>query len=122
MGRPPKVFDPDMIYTLASIGATQEETARVLGCSVDTIQRRYLDDYNDGLANIKTSLRRQQVKLALAGNVTMLIWLGKNLLDQSDKAELTGKDGAPLMPETDREELLGKLIGSGPAPPADRVQ
>ena len=32
-------------------------------------------------------LRRQQIEAAKKGNATMLIWLGKQLLEQSDKAE-----------------------------------
>jgi hypothetical protein len=32
----------------------------------------------------------------MTGNPTMLIWLGKQYLDQKDKNELTGKDGGPL--------------------------
>ncbi len=33
------------------------------------------------------------------GSVTMQIWLGKNLLDQTDKQEIAGKPGAPLTTE-----------------------
>lgn len=39
-----------------------------------------------------------QLKAAEGGNVTMLIWLGKQLLGQKDKSELTGKDDTPLVP------------------------
>ncbi|MGH8281836.1 MAG: hypothetical protein ACRERZ_06555, partial [Gammaproteobacteria bacterium] len=101
---------------------TQAECAVILGISVDTIQRRYLGPYNRGLDKCRASLRRKQYELASAGNVTMLIWLGKNLLGQSDKQELTGKDGAPLLPDVDREDLIGKLIGSGPTKAATSVQ
>jgi hypothetical protein len=34
---------------------------------------------------MKISIRRQQLKLAEAGNATMLIWLGKQVLGQRDK-------------------------------------
>jgi hypothetical protein len=101
---------------------TQEDCAAVLKISVDTLQRRYLEPYNAGLQKCKASLRRKQFELAQAGNVTMLIWLGKNLLGQKDRHELTGKDGAPLIPEVDREEIIGKLLGTGPTPPTERVQ
>lgn len=37
----------------------------------------------------KISLRRKQLQTALAGNPALLIWLGKNLLKQSDKVEVT---------------------------------
>ena len=33
----------------------------------------------------KVSLRRAQIKLAESGNATMLIWLGKQLLNQRDE-------------------------------------
>ena len=33
------------------------------------------------------SLRRKQLEVALEGNPTLLIWLGKQFLEQSDKAE-----------------------------------
>ena len=107
---------------LAAHAATQEDCAVALGCSVDTIQRHYLDAYRRGLQRCCHSLRKKQFDMAQAGNVTMLVWLGKNLLGQSDKHELTGKDGAPLIPDVDREEIIGKLIGSGAAAPAARVQ
>lgn len=36
----------------------------------------------------KISLRRKQMELALAGDKVMLIWLGKQYLDQVDKQDL----------------------------------
>lgn len=44
----------------------------------------------------KLSLRRKQFQLALSGDRTMLIWLGKQYLGQVDKSELTGKNGGPI--------------------------
>lgn len=122
MARPKITVDVAMLEALAERGLTQDDCAAVLGISVDTIQRNHRDVYNLGLQKCKASLRRKQFEMALAGNVTMLVWLGKNLLGQSDKHELTGKDGAPLIPDVDREEIIGKLIGSGAAAPAARVQ
>ena len=122
MARPKTTVDVTMLEALAERGLTQDDCAAVLGISVDTIQRNHRDVYNLGLQKCKASLRRKQFEMALAGNVTMLVWLGKNLLGQSDKHELTGKDGAPLIPDVDREEIIGKLIGSGATTPAARVQ
>lgn len=101
---------PEVVSALAAAGLTQVECAAALKCSVDTIQRHYLDAYNLGKANLCSGLRKKQVEIAMKGNITMLIWLGKNLLGQSDKLEATGKDGAPLIP-VDREEMIGKLLG-----------
>jgi DNA-binding response OmpR family regulator len=40
------------------------------------------------LARLKVSLRRQQIEAAKKRNPTMLIWLGKQLLEQRDKIEV----------------------------------
>ena len=46
----------------------------------------------------KASLRRRQYKLAEEGNPTMLIWLGKQWLGQSEKKEITIADKEELTP------------------------
>ena len=43
----------------------------------------------------KTSLRQAQLRVALEGNPTMLIWLGKNVLNQNDNGT-TSDDRRPL--------------------------
>jgi hypothetical protein len=54
-------------------------------------------DSTEGRARLCQSLKRKQVELADAGNVTMLIWPGKQYLGQRDcwLHEVTGKDGQP---------------------------
>lgn len=115
MARPAREIDLEQLTALASVGLTQSECAAILKCSPDTIQRRpeLVDAYNDGMETCKASLRRKQFEIAMKGNVTALIWLGKNLLGQSDKTELTGRGGEPLFAPVDREELIGKLLGTG---------
>ncbi|MEW5918527.1 MAG: hypothetical protein AB1762_19145 [Gemmatimonadota bacterium] len=39
----------------------------------------------------RVSLRRKQMQLALQGDRTMLVWLGKNLLCQKDKHRVDGE-------------------------------
>lgn len=114
-------LSPEIVTALASAGLTQVEVAAACKCSQDTIQRHYLEAYNIGKANLCAGLRKKQTELALKGNITMLIWLGKNLLGQSDKLEATGRDGAPLLVPIDREELIGKLLGPRATPPRPDV-
>ena len=45
-------------------------------------------------AELKISLRTKQVEMALDGNVTMLIWLGKQMLGQKEKLEHSDEGGA----------------------------
>jgi hypothetical protein len=64
---------------------------------VDTLTDRFSDVITKGRENGKTRLRKKQIEVALAGNVSMLIFLGKNMLGQSDKQEISGPDGSPVM-------------------------
>lgn len=89
MGRKPIDINPEQVTRLAAIGCTNEEIASVVGCSHDTLVRRFKEVLAEGRLQGKASLRRKQFELALAGNTTMLIWLGKQVLGQSDKQEIT---------------------------------
>lgn len=50
-----------------------------------TLMRNYMDAYEKGQANINIALRSKQIELALSGNPTMLIWLGKQKLGQTEQ-------------------------------------
>lgn len=97
MARPKAEIDLGKLEAAASIGCTQQEIGVLLGCSDRTIQRR-LDTrtaYERGAARMRSSLRRLQWNKAKEGNVTMMIWLGKQILGQKDRLE-----------ETHREEVV----------------
>jgi len=94
VGRPRLEFDLKQIEQLAAIQCTDGEIAAVLACSRQTILNRK-DDDPDFLAAIKrgresgkASLRRLQWRAANAGNTTMLVWLGKQYLEQRDRQQV----------------------------------
>jgi len=89
MGRKPIEIDVALMERLASIHCTMEEMASILGTSVDTLERRYAENIKAAKDKGKSSLRRLQWAAAQSGNVTMLIWLGKQLLNQREKSEET---------------------------------
>lgn len=79
-GRPSLQLDKVQIISLAKIHCTMKEIAAVMECSVDTLERNYADIIKRGKEKGKTSLRRYMWKGAEEGNVTMQIWLSKQLL------------------------------------------
>jgi hypothetical protein len=87
MGRPRKDIDPRAVLRLAELHCTVSEIASVLGCSPDTLARRYAAEIAKGKDTGRMSLRRMQWAAARKGNVTMLIFLGKAILGQSDRPE-----------------------------------
>jgi hypothetical protein len=77
------VFDAD-VYKLAAMGCNDREIARWFDVNEDTLRNNFSDILAKGREELKQSLRRAQIKLALGGNATMLIWLGKNILGQQE--------------------------------------
>lgn len=72
------------LEALAEINCTEREMAQVLGISQSSLSKRYRNLIDQIRLRGKCSLRRWQWKKAEEGNTTMLIWLGKNELGQSD--------------------------------------
>ncbi len=87
MARPRKIVDPAKVTQLAKIGCSVAEIASVLDCSERTLFRCFGSAIKKGHDHMRASLRRQQYKLAMDGNPTMAIWLGKQVLGQKDKPD-----------------------------------
>jgi hypothetical protein len=98
-GRPKLDIDPAQVEALARIACTTPEIATVIGCSEDTLERRFAGVIEKGRAEGKASVRRMQYKAAMSGNPTMLIWLGKVMLGQKEAVEHGGIDGAAIKHE-----------------------
>jgi hypothetical protein len=96
-GRPKKEIDKKIFESLCEIQCTQEEICNVFDVSDKTLTRWCQENYDLSFSDIfkrksaggKTSLRRWQFDKAKQGNITMLIWLGKQYLGQRDKTEYT---------------------------------
>jgi hypothetical protein len=97
VGRPKKEIDREQVLELAKIHCTYAEMAAVLNCNESTLKRRFADLIERGREEGKMSLRRAQFDLALnRKNVAMLIWLGKQILGQTDKVEHQTADAINL--------------------------
>jgi len=103
-GRPKIRIDWNEFDKLCLIQCTLEEIAAWFKCSVDTVERRCKEDkklnfaeyFKKKSAGGRISLRRSQFKFANAGNPTLLIWLGKQYLDQKDKHDEKDSKDKPL--------------------------
>ncbi len=94
-GRPKYEIDYKTLLGLCKLQCTGEECAAVLEVDYDTLNNRLKEDGEGGFSDFfkkhsaggRASLRRRQFKAADDGNVTMLIWLGKQYLGQTDRME-----------------------------------
>ena len=90
-GRPKKEISIESFEKLCAMLCTEEEIASYFNCSVDTIGRwckatygeTFAESYKKHSASGKISLRRYQFNLAKT-SAAMAIFLGKNILGQSD--------------------------------------
>jgi len=110
-GRVKIELDAAQLRTLEELSeqqCTYSEIASGLGISVATLDRRRKEDpsideiIKKGYEAGKRSIRRIQYEKAMKGNITMLIWLGKQWLGQTDKQDLQ-HSGAIIL-RFDRED------------------
>ena len=95
MARPKKYdIDTEEVQKLAKYGMTNVEIADFFGCDESLIRKSYSEYLTKGRAEMKLRLRQLQWKSAEKGNAVMLIWLGKQMLGQSDIP--IGEDSQPL--------------------------
>jgi hypothetical protein len=83
-------IDLGELEKLCAMQATDEEIGAFFGVSARTILRRkrakkFAAIMERGRAKGRISVRRAQMKMLDAGNATMGVWLGKQLLGQTDQ-------------------------------------
>lgn len=95
MGRPRKELNFDELEKLMGLQCTLREIAGWFDMSEDTLETRVKEEYGETFSEVSVKkkstgripLRRKQYEVAMAGDKTMLIWLGKQYLGQADKLE-----------------------------------
>ncbi|MHB0998200.1 MAG: hypothetical protein ACYC27_03060 [Armatimonadota bacterium] len=97
-----KQLDYESIEKLAIIQCSEEEIAAFFNLTFDEWSELKDKDVDlqsaldRGYEQGKISLRRRQWKTAESGNTTMLIWLGKQYLNQSDQKTVSNIDLSKL--------------------------
>jgi hypothetical protein len=94
-GRPQIEIDWDRLDKLGQLQCTQEEISWFFEVSVDTLDRACKREKDKSFAEYlkekrgkgRIRLRQKQMEMALNGNVPLLIFLGKQYLNQSDKVD-----------------------------------
>lgn len=93
-GKNKTVIDPQEVEKLAELHCTIQEMADFFRVPRETLKYNFRDIITKGKERTKQRLRKAQIELALKGNAVMLIWLGKNLLQQQDNPQ----DSSNLQP------------------------
>jgi len=80
-----KCIDPELLYKLAMMGASNRELGSFFDIPEAQIRYYFTQYLEKARSALKIKLRRAQLKVAIENeNPTMLIWLGKNILGQTD--------------------------------------
>lgn len=107
-----RTVSPSALESLLWAQCSDEEAAAYFGISVDDLMariainhrlKRVYDTARDGG---KAALRKAQFDVAMNGDKTMLTWLGKNALDQSDRVE----NVMTVKHEVDNVELAKRML------------
>jgi len=93
MARPKKYnIDKKQVQNLARFGCTNVEIADFYGCDESLIRHSYSEYLTKGRSEQKLRLRQLQWASAEKGNIVMQIFLGKNILGQTDNIATTNSE------------------------------
>lgn len=93
MARPKEYnIDSEEVLKLARFGCTNTEIADFFGCGEHVIRKTYAEFLTKGRSQQKLRLRQLQWKSAENGNITMQIWLGKQILGQNESGIVSEND------------------------------
>jgi len=84
IGRNKTVIPEEQVMELSKLHCTNKEMADFFDVPQSTFTDNFRDIITKGRLETKQRLRAAQLKLALNGDRTLLIWLGKNILGQSE--------------------------------------
>ena len=91
VGRPPAEFTPEQIARIEEMalnGCHTHTIAKLIGVDDKTLLAHFSELMTQKRAEGRAALRKAQYDGAIAGDHTMLVWLGKNRLEQTDKAQI----------------------------------
>jgi len=120
-GREPRPIDWEYVNRLAEAGSSGREIAATIGVSSETLYERTFKEHRINWASYcqkydekgKAALRLAQHDKAIKKqNVIMLIWLGKQRLNQYDRAALNITQNEINLEDLTLEEL--KLLHANP--------
>lgn len=130
MGRKPKTWDETderTFKSLCRIMCTKAEVCSVMRVDSKTLDRLIDEHFGDEVphegarctfsdafrafsAEGRMSLRRKQFELAMDGDKSMLVWLGKNYLDQTDQRAKTQEQKPEEPKKSDKAKVLEMAI------------
>lgn len=95
-GETKQLVDPEVVWKLAALGCTDAEICDWFGISSSTLRFNFSSYMVKARSQLKLRLRQAQMNAALGGSIPMMIWLGKNILGQSDSG--LSDQSKPVLP------------------------
>ena len=101
IGRNKTVISEEEVAQLSRYHCTNKEMADFYGVPLQTFMDNFRDIVDKNKIITKQRLRKAQLDLALNGDKTMLIWLGKQMLGQAENPVNT--DSSQVLPWLDED-------------------
>lgn len=116
IGRPRKHIDKELFEEMCEYQCTMQEICLGVGVTDKTLTNWCKETYGKSFSEIFkekrvkgfASLRATQYRLAKSGNATMLIWLGRNWLGQTDKPPEPKEEKTQETPIEQTPEFVAK--------------
>ena len=108
-----KPFDWSKLDAILQYGAKMSDAADIMDVHPDTVAKKiktkfkmtYPEYRNKKMSKVRVGLAQKQVEVAMSGNVSMLIWLGKQWLGQRDQHDIETKNENKIVIEKQDDKL-----------------
>lgn len=87
--RPPMEIDVEKLKEFLAVNMPVRRIAHYFNCTPETLYNKFRDLIVQSNVDYEYGLRLAQLRAANDGNPTMLIWLGKQVLGQTDEQKVT---------------------------------
>jgi hypothetical protein len=94
----------ELIWDLAHIGCTYPEIASITGVPQSRLHSKFKELIEDGMSDLKMSLRRKQIKMAMEGSERQMSKLADHYLGQSESLNINHKHEE--VKDVDSEQLI----------------
>lgn len=101
--------DEEGIVRMGEVGMSMRAIAYIVGCDEKVIRKKFAEKVEKGKAKTAFHIAEKSIELALEGNVTMLIWVAKNILGWTDAQTMPSNQVLTVLKQTINTNAKGEI-------------
>lgn len=107
--RKPVYLNEKQLIKMGQLGLSNRVIAFISGCDEKTIRNKYADVIEKGRSQLVRKINTKLIELALKGNITAIIWAGKQFCGHSDTLQIPPNQSLTVLKQTINTNTKGEV-------------